>query len=968
MPMVSGSDNPDDLAAANGARADVPTPDGEAGRQPASVSPLDELPSLRAYFEEDAPNIDRLRGDADWLRTKANAIASDQAGEPACLFQFAKGWLGEQLLFGPATRIFDLALRKYGDTTDAFSNRLRQQLALATYKDEEAPIRRRLQTALEILQRVPSLVGVGQVDRDRLLADGAETWALRGAVYRRMWDLDGKPQYIQRALDCYRKSHECDDARDDAHVEGYGALNAAFLLDSLAFHFESIGEGPILNASAASARNESEALRTRIVERVGRRLAKAGDERAEWLCETIAGACLGLGLARAARDLRGVASRAGADTAETLLANAAFWSDQAVQQPRADWKRETTHAQWLRVAILNEPSHAGRDALQAYWNAAAAVINPFRRKSGGVELAGLEMAGAARRGKVGLALSGGGFRASFYHLGVLARLAEADVLRHVDVLSTVSGGSIVGAHYYLLLRQLLEHKEVPTRDDYVDLVADLQRQFRAGVNENVRMRGLSNLPTALKLLFLPNYTRSDRMAELYDELLYQRTEKGRKRFAMSSLRVTPAGEQPEFNPRYSNWRRSARVPALLINATCLNTGHSWHFTANWMGEPPELIGEEVDKNERLRRLRYDKAPGHEALSLGFAVAASACVPGIFEPLRLPGVYPGRLVRLVDGGVHDNQGVDALLGQGCDFILCSDGSGQMGDENRPPNGPVGTPKRSMDILMKRVREAEHADLDNRVITGSRRGLFFVHLKAELPADNVDWVGCDDRTRPQPRKPTSYGIDQQVQRLLSGIRTDLDSFSEVEACALMTSGYAMATRRLQELDARQGPRGDHFPWGGFDIEAPSRRTRWQFLALDSTMAVPQDANDIVRDDLALQLQAGRHLFFKFLKLTPRLLTGLTVLALCAVGALAAFLSRNFGGVLEWLHDSRWSVSYLALLVVAIAIAVAVAVPRIRVWCVESFFAATGAIASNLYFWFLLNRLFLKRGRLRRLLDLK
>ena len=41
------------------------------------------------------------------------------------------------------------------------------------------------------------------------------------------------------------------------------------------------------------------------------------------------------------------------------------------------------------------------------------------------------------RGRVGLALSGGGFRASLYHIGVLAKLAELDVLRHVEVLSCV---------------------------------------------------------------------------------------------------------------------------------------------------------------------------------------------------------------------------------------------------------------------------------------------------------------------------------------------------------------------------------------------------------------------------------------------------------------------------------------------------------------------------------------------------
>ena len=36
---------------------------------------------------------------------------------------------------------------------------------------------------------------------------------------------------------------------------------------------------------------------------------------------------------------------------------------------------------------------------------------------------------------------------------VLARLAEMDVLRSVEVLSTVSGGSIVGAHYYLEVKK-----------------------------------------------------------------------------------------------------------------------------------------------------------------------------------------------------------------------------------------------------------------------------------------------------------------------------------------------------------------------------------------------------------------------------------------------------------------------------------------------------------------------------------
>ena len=67
--------------------------------------------------------------------------------------------------------------------------------------------------------------------------------------------------------------------------------------------------------------------------------------------------------------------------------------------------------------------------------------------------------------------------------GQFARLAELDLLRHVEVLSCVSGGSIIGAHYYLEVRKLLQSKrdhEI-TRDDYVEVVRrmadDFLRQF-----------------------------------------------------------------------------------------------------------------------------------------------------------------------------------------------------------------------------------------------------------------------------------------------------------------------------------------------------------------------------------------------------------------------------------------------------------------------------------------------------------
>src|SRR3954466_16205938 len=53
-----------------------------------------------------------------------------------------------------------------------------------------------------------------------------------------------------------------------------------------------------------------------------------------------------------------------------------------------------------------------------------------------------------RRQRQGMALclSGGGFRAALFHLGGLRRLNELGVLSQVDVISSVSGGSIVAAH------------------------------------------------------------------------------------------------------------------------------------------------------------------------------------------------------------------------------------------------------------------------------------------------------------------------------------------------------------------------------------------------------------------------------------------------------------------------------------------------------------------------------------------
>src|SRR5947199_3739602 len=51
--------------------------------------------------------------------------------------------------------------------------------------------------------------------------------------------------------------------------------------------------------------------------------------------------------------------------------------------------------------------------------------------------------------RIGLALSGGGFRATLYHLGLVRFLRDAGVLPKVTHITSVSGGSILAAHLVL---------------------------------------------------------------------------------------------------------------------------------------------------------------------------------------------------------------------------------------------------------------------------------------------------------------------------------------------------------------------------------------------------------------------------------------------------------------------------------------------------------------------------------------
>jgi hypothetical protein len=109
-------------------------------------------------------------------------------------------------------------------------------------------------------------------------------------------------------------------------------------------------------------------------------------------------------------------------------------------------------------------------------------------------------------------------------------------------------------------------------------------------------------------------------------------------------------------------------------------------------------------------------------------------------------------------------------------------------------------------MTRVRGVQYNDALARKNSSLLRGLMFIHLKQELRGKAIAWKDCPDdlresefeREQRAENSRTSYGISTDIQRLLAGVRTDLDSFSEAEAYALMASGYCMTRGQFEGED--------------------------------------------------------------------------------------------------------------------------------------------------------------------------
>ena len=305
--------------------------------------------------------------------------------------------------------------------------------------------------------------------------------------------------------------------------------------------------------------------------------------------------------------------------------------------------------------------------------------------------------------KIGLALSGGGFRATVFHLGMLARLAQDNHLEEVTFLSTVSGGSLCAG-----LVHAINGLAWPASGDLINKVIPRARELLTTLD---LQRGLiwRVLTSPLNIF----ETRANDLSALMQE-----------RWGITA-RLSDLPKQPRW----------------LINATCYETGRDWRFERFRMGD--YRFGYTYDAN----------------LPLSDAMAASAGFPGLIgalpldtrpyswfnytdklrgpqEPLKPDAdvqrgtqpVTPSYLtVHLWDGGVYDNLGLEALHNfirgwrQGVDFLVVSDASGKPKPEAYQP-GPKALYRIITGVMMDQIRSLRSRAIWERFINHKDAGVF------------------------------------------------------------------------------------------------------------------------------------------------------------------------------------------------------------------------------------------------------
>lgn len=215
---------------------------------------------------------------------------------------------------------------------------------------------------------------------------------------------------------------------------------------------------------------------------------------------------------------------------------------------------------------------------------------------------------------IGIAMSGGGSRASNFSAAVLLEMDKLGILKHTDVISSVSGSSLTAAYY-----GLYGDNKDPAHPWHEEGV---RKAFLIDLQSSWLIDWLK--PWNIARYWLSNFTRSDIMIAKLNEELFD---------------------------DYQFKRLIGNTPQILINATSYTNGQPFIFTEDYFAS-------------RLNS-RLDTYP------VANAVMASSAFPGVFHPVTVKDYSiqdrqkllfdpnSDYYEHLIDGGPYDNLGVTTI---------------------------------------------------------------------------------------------------------------------------------------------------------------------------------------------------------------------------------------------------------------------------------------------------------------------
>ena len=357
-------------------------------------------------------------------------------------------------------------------------------------------------------------------------------------------------------------------------------------------------------------------------------------------------------------------------------------------------------------------------------------------------------------GQIGLALSGGGVRATAFHLGVLTRLAEDDLLESVTFISSVSGGSLAAGLVFQA-----NGDEWPTSEQYHRVILPKLRQT------------LTTATTQWSFVWR-SFALPWRLFRGRAHVLARVLES--KWGISGSLHKLP------------------ETPRWFINATCYESGKNWRFSKQRMGD---------------YTTNYVVNPD---FPIADAMAASAAVPGLIGPLVLvtgehdwhafqgdgdlePTSAKAKRYDLWDGGVYDNLGLEALhkpnggLRSGVDFLIVSDAASQLRTEThkrrRWPN-PGRRAYRLVDIAMDQTRALRARSVVSEFQRCPDRG---VYLRIGNSSESIYAAA-------QCESPPGPFLDDNAVNDAAGFRTTLRRLRPLEFDLLFRHGFEVADATL------------------------------------------------------------------------------------------------------------------------------------------------------------------------------